>query len=91
MNLKESRATLPQMRRHGHVKALRGGTGYGPSMQACLPRVRFRGKACGFWLAGWDLSRTADLPILKRCEVFASDQDEAVVVAKMSVDGLSLL
>jgi hypothetical protein len=44
--------------------------------------------------SGWRVGiypRTADLPILKRCEVFASDQDEAVVVAKMSVDGLSLL
>jgi hypothetical protein len=43
---------------------------------------------------GWRVGispRTADLPILRRCEVFASDQDEAVVAAKMSVDGLSLL
>ena len=31
-----------------------------------------------------------DLPILRRCEVFASDQDEAVmVVAKARVDGAS--
>jgi len=30
-------------------------------------------------------------PLLRRCEVFASDQDEAVVVAKGRVDGASLL
>ena len=32
--------------------------------------------------SGWRVGlypRTADLPILRRCEVFASDQDEAVV------------
>ena len=43
---------------------------------------------------GWRVGiypRTADLPILRRCEVFGSDQDEAVVAAKMSVDSLSLL
>ena len=33
--------------------------------------------------------RTADLPILSRCEVFARDQDEAVVVAKSRIDGAS--
>ena len=44
--------------------------------------------------SGWRVGiypRSADLPFLRRCEVFASDQDEAVVVAKMSVDGLSSL
>ena len=44
--------------------------------------------------SGWRVGiypRSADLPILRRCEVFASDQDEAVVVAKMSVDGVALL
>jgi hypothetical protein len=37
------------------------------------------------------MARPAGLPILRRCEVFASDQDEAVVVAKDRVDGVSLL
>ena len=35
--------------------------------------------------SGWRVGiypRTADLPILSRCEVFARDQDEAVVVAR---------
>ena len=44
--------------------------------------------------SGWRVGiypRTADLPILRRCEVFASDQNEAVLMAKMSVDGLSSL
>ena len=44
--------------------------------------------------SGWRVGiypRTADLPILRCCEVFASDQDEAVVVAKMSVDGVALM
>ena len=44
--------------------------------------------------SGWRVGiypRTADLPILRRCEVFASDQDEAVVVAKARVDGACLL
>ena len=44
--------------------------------------------------SGWRVGiypRTADLPILRHCEVFASDQDEAVVVAKGRVDGASLL
>jgi hypothetical protein len=44
--------------------------------------------------SGWRVGiypRTADLPILRRCEVFASDQDEAVVAAKGRVDGVSLL
>jgi hypothetical protein len=44
--------------------------------------------------SGWRVGiypRTADLPILGRCEVYASDQDEAVVVAKGRVDGASLL
>jgi hypothetical protein len=43
--------------------------------------------------SGWRVGiypRTADLPILGRCEVYASDQDEAVVVAKDRVDGASL-
>jgi len=45
-------------------------------------------------LQGWRVGiypRTADLPILRRCEVYASDQDEAVAVAKARVDGTSLL
>jgi hypothetical protein len=40
--------------------------------------------------SGWRVGiypRTADLPILRRCEVYALDQDEAVVVAKQRVDG----
>jgi hypothetical protein len=44
--------------------------------------------------SGWRVGiypRTPDLPILARCEIFASDQDEAVVVAKGRVDGVSLL
>jgi hypothetical protein len=44
--------------------------------------------------SGWRVGiypRTADLPILGRCEVFASDQAEAVVVAKGRVDLVSLL
>jgi hypothetical protein len=44
--------------------------------------------------SGWRVGihpRTPDLPILRRCEVFGSDQDEAVVVAKVRVDGASLL
>ena len=42
--------------------------------------------------SGWRVGiypRTADLPILRRCEVFARDQDEAVVVAKSRIDGAS--
>jgi hypothetical protein len=30
--------------------------------------------------------RSADLPILSRCEIFAADPDEAVVMAKGRVD-----
>jgi hypothetical protein len=40
--------------------------------------------------SGWRVGiypRTADLPILRRCEVYDLDQDEAVVVAKQRVDG----
>ena len=40
--------------------------------------------------SGWRVGiypRTADLPILGRCEVFAADPDEAVVIAKDRVDG----
>jgi hypothetical protein len=39
--------------------------------------------------SGWRVGiypRRADLPILSRCEVFASDQDEAVVMAKGRID-----
>ena len=39
--------------------------------------------------AGWQVGiypRTADLPILSRCQVFAPDPDEAVVTAKGRVD-----
>jgi hypothetical protein len=42
--------------------------------------------------SGWRVGiypRTADLPILSRCEVFARDQDEDVVVAKSRIDGAS--
>jgi hypothetical protein len=38
---------------------------------------------------GWQVGiypRSADLPILSRCEIFASDPDEAVVLAKGRVD-----
>ena len=41
--------------------------------------------------SGWRVGiypRTADLPILSRCEVAALDQDEAVVMAKDRVDGV---
>ena len=41
--------------------------------------------------SGWRVGiypRTADLPILSRCEVAALDQDEAVVIAKDRVDGV---
>ena len=44
--------------------------------------------------SGWRVGiypRTADLPILRRCEIFAGDQDEAVLVAKGHVDGAYLL
>jgi len=44
--------------------------------------------------SGWRVGiypRTADLPILGRCEVYASDQDEAVEIAKGRVDGASLI
>jgi hypothetical protein len=43
---------------------------------------------------GWRVGiypRTADLPILGRCEVFAADPDAAVVIAKERVDGANLL
>jgi hypothetical protein len=41
--------------------------------------------------SGWRVGiypRTADLPILRRCEVYARDQDEAVLAAKVRVDGV---
>ena len=41
--------------------------------------------------SGWRVGiypRTADLPILSRCEVAALDQEEAVVMAKHRVDGV---
>ena len=40
---------------------------------------------------GWRVGiqpRTADLPILSRCEVIAVDQNEAFVMAKHRVDGV---
>ena len=40
---------------------------------------------------GWRVGiypRTADLPILSRCEVIAVDQHEALVMAKHRVDGV---
>jgi hypothetical protein len=39
--------------------------------------------------SGWQVGiypRSADLPILSRCEIFAPDPDEAVVMAKGRVD-----
>jgi hypothetical protein len=39
--------------------------------------------------SGWRVGiypRSADLPILSRCEIFAPDPDEAVVMAKGRVD-----
>jgi hypothetical protein len=44
--------------------------------------------------SGWRVGiypRTADLPILSRCEVAALDQDEAVVMAKDRVDSVIAL
>jgi hypothetical protein len=41
--------------------------------------------------SGWRVGihpRSADLPILGRCEVIALDQDEALVMAKHRVDGV---
>ena len=41
--------------------------------------------------SGWQVGiypRSADLPILSRCEVAALDQEEAVVMAKHRVDGV---
>ena len=41
-------------------------------------------------LSGWRVGvhpKTADLPILGRSEVYAHDQDEAVVEAKGRIDG----
>jgi len=43
---------------------------------------------------GWRVGiypRTADLPILSRCEVIALDQQEALVMAKHRVDGAMAL
>lgn len=40
---------------------------------------------------GWRVGiypRTADLPILSRCEVIALDQQEALALAKHRVDGV---
>ena len=45
-------------------------------------------------VSGWRVGiypRTADLPILGRCEVFATDPDEAVVIAKDRVDCASAI
>ena len=44
--------------------------------------------------SGWRVgiySRAADVPILGRCEVFATDPDEAMVLAKDRVDRANLL
>jgi hypothetical protein len=44
--------------------------------------------------SGWRVGiypRTADLPILSRSEVVASDQHEALVMAKHRVDGIKSL
>jgi hypothetical protein len=44
--------------------------------------------------SGWRVGihpRTSDLPILRRCEVIAGDQNEAVLVARGWVDQASLL
>jgi hypothetical protein len=44
--------------------------------------------------SGWRVGiypRTADLPILGRCEVYGRDQDEAVLEAKGQVDRVSLI
>jgi hypothetical protein len=44
--------------------------------------------------SGWRVGiypRTADLPILRHCEIFATDPYEAVVIAKDRVDGANLL
>jgi hypothetical protein len=41
--------------------------------------------------SGWRVGiypRTADLPILSRCEIAALDQHEALVMAKHRVDGV---
>jgi hypothetical protein len=42
-------------------------------------------------LAGGGYQANPPSPLLRRCEVFASDQDEAVVVAKPSVETLTSL
>lgn len=47
-------------------------------------------RAASGWLVGI-YPRTADLPILGRCEVFATNSDEAVGIAKDRVDGANLL
>ena len=44
--------------------------------------------------SGWRVGiypRTADLPILSRCEVIALDHQEALLMAKDRVDGLMSL
>ena len=44
--------------------------------------------------SGWRVGiypRTADLPILSRCEVIALDHDEALLMAKDRVDGVMSL
>ena len=64
------------------------------------PALQFKLVYRGYELAitraalGWRVGihpRTADLPILRRCEVFAGDQDEALSVAKGHVDRAHLL
>jgi hypothetical protein len=44
--------------------------------------------------SGWRVGiypRTADLPILSRCEVIARDQHEALLIARHRVDGVMSL
>src|SRR5262249_32430483 len=71
-------------RRHRHVKALCSGT-------CSANQVVYRGydlevrRAASGWQVGIS-PRSADLPILSRCEILASDPDEAVVMAKGRVD-----
>jgi hypothetical protein len=46
-------------------------------------------RAAGCAPSGWQVGvypRTVDLPILSRCEIFAPDLDEAVLMTKDRVD-----
>ena len=54
----------------------------------CHETVRFWWNRFGpLWRVGI-YPRTADLPILSRCEVIAVDQHEALVMAKHRIDGV---